>query len=194
MEQLALKISLCLSNVAAHEQLKFLAFHDPLTGLLNRGVMNRVLEREFSRATRYGTDLSLIFLDLDSFKAINDKAGHDVGDQVLCTLAGVLTAQKRESDIVARFAGDEFIVILPSSNISQAERYIHRVKYDLETTPVNCGKKNYFIRLSHGIANILDAGISAPRDMIRIADTRMYEAKALKKEMSRFQGKSNIPK
>jgi len=188
LEQLALKVSLCLSNVAAHEQLKFLAFHDPLTGLLNRGVMNRVLEREFSRAKRYGTDLSLIFLDLDQFKAINDTAGHDVGDHVLCTLARVLTAQKRGSDIVARFAGDEFIVILPSSNISQAERYIHRVKHDLETTPVNCGKKNYFIRISHGIANVLDASINAPHDMIKIADERMYKAKVLKKECPCLQG------
>nr|WP_321400442.1 diguanylate cyclase [uncultured Desulfobacter sp.] len=189
LEQLALKVSLCLSNVTAHEQLKFLAFHDPLTGLLNRGVMNRVLEREFSRAKRYGMDLSLIFLDLDKFKVINDTAGHDVGDQVLCALAGVLAAQKRGSDIVARFAGDEFIVILPSSNISQAERYIHRVKHDLATFPVNCGKKEYFIRISHGISNILDAGINTPRDMIKIADERMYEAKALKKSNPAFRVK-----
>ena len=181
LEQLALKVSLCLSNVAAHEQLKFLAFHDPLTGLLNRGVMNRVLEREFSRAMRYGTDLSLIFLDLDEFKAINDTAGHDVGDQVLCTLAGVLAAQKRESDIVARFAGDEFIVILPLSNTFQAERYIHRVSHHLDTTPLHCGNKDYFIRLSHGISNILDDGINTPSDMIKIADERMYETKILKK-------------
>nr|WP_319392575.1 sensor domain-containing diguanylate cyclase [uncultured Desulfobacter sp.] len=182
LEQLALKVSLCLSNVTAHEQLKFLAFHDPLTGLLNRGVMNRILEREFSRAKRYGTDLSLIFLDLDKFKEINDTAGHDVGDQVLCALAGALTAQNRQSDIVARFAGDEFIVILPSSNTYQAERYIHRVKHELDTTPVKYGKKEYFIRLSHGISNILDAGINAPRDMIKIADKHMYEAKTLKKQ------------
>lgn len=181
LEQLALKISLCLSNVTAHEQLKFLAFHDPLTGLLNRGVMKRVLEREFSRAKRYGTDLSLIFLDLDDFKAINDTAGHDIGDRGLCAVAEALTSHQRQSDIVARFAGDEFIVILPSTNTSQAEYYLHRVKYYLDTTPLNDGKKDHVIRLSHGISNILDAGIKDTRDMIKIADKRMYQAKAMKK-------------
>jgi diguanylate cyclase (GGDEF)-like protein len=184
LEQLALKVSLCLSNVTAHEQLKFFAFHDPLTGLLNRGVMNRILEREFSRAKRYGTDLSLIFLDLDDFKAINDTAGHEIGDQVLCAVAGVLTAQKRQSDIVARFAGDEFIVILPLSNTSQAEHYIHRVKHYLDITPLNYGKENHFIRLSHGISNIMDTGIKENCDMIKIADKRMYQSKATKKRTS----------
>ena len=182
LEQLALKVSLCLSNVTAHEQLKFLAFHDPLTGLLNRGVMKRVLEREFSRAKRYDTDLSLIFLDLDDFKAINDTAGHDIGDQLLCAVAEALTSHKRQSDIVARFAGDEFIVILPSTDISQAEHYIQRVKHYLDTTPLNDGEKNHFIRLSHGISNILDAGIKETHDMVKIADKRMYQVKGMKKK------------
>ncbi|WP_320041558.1 sensor domain-containing diguanylate cyclase [uncultured Desulfobacter sp.] len=185
LEQLALKVSLCLSNVTAHEQLKFLAFHDPLTGLLNRGVMKRVLEREFSRAKRYGTDLSLIFLDLDDFKTINDTAGHDIGDQILCLVARALTYQKRDSDIVARFAGDEFIVILPSSNTSHAEKYIHRVQHYLETTPLNDGKKDHFIRLSHGISNILDADIKETSDMVKIADKRMYQVKSIKKGLTR---------
>lgn len=184
LEQLTLKVSLCLSNVTAHEELKYLAFHDPLTGLLNRGVMKRVLEREFLRAKRYGTDLSLIFLDLDDFKTINDTAGHDIGDQILCVAARALTAQKRQSDIVARFAGDEFIVILPSSSTAHAEYYIHRVRHHLDTTPLNDGKKDHFIRLSHGISNIQDAGVTEARDMIKFADKRMYQVKAIKKTHS----------
>ncbi|WDP87159.1 MAG: GGDEF domain-containing protein [Desulfobacter sp.] len=134
LEQLALKVSLCLSNVTAHEQLKFMAFHDPLTGLLNRGVMERILDREFLRAQRYKTDLSLLFLDLDKFKTINDTAGHDTGDMALCLAAETLTRLKRDSDIVARFAGDEFVVILPSTGRTQAEKYINRVTQDMLKT------------------------------------------------------------
>jgi predicted signal transduction protein with EAL and GGDEF domain len=87
LERLALKVSLCLSNVTAHEKLKFLAFHDPLTGLLNRGVMERILEREFQRAKRYHTELALLFLDIDDFKSINDTFGHDNGDRSLCHIS-----------------------------------------------------------------------------------------------------------
>jgi diguanylate cyclase (GGDEF)-like protein len=181
LEQLALKVSLCLSNVTAHEKLKFLAFHDPLTGLLNRGVMERILEREFSRAQRYRSDLSLIFMDLDDFKGINDTAGHDTGDQALCLASDTLTALKRDSDIVARFAGDEFVVILPSTNRSQAESYIQRVKRHLNETPVPHGNCPFFIKLSHGISNIEDAGVTTPQDLIKVADKRLYQAKERKK-------------
>lgn len=181
LEQLALKVSLCLSNVTAHEQLKFLAFHDPLTGLLNRGVMERILEREFLRSTRYRTDLSLIFMDLDDFKAINDTAGHDTGDQALCLTADTLTALKRDSDIVARFAGDEFVVILPSTSRPQAEHYIQRVRRYLDTTPLNHEQGPFYIQLSHGISTIEDNGISDTQTMIKLADKRLYQAKERKK-------------
>ncbi|MCK4767936.1 MAG: diguanylate cyclase, partial [Desulfobacula sp.] len=135
LEQLALKVSLCLSNVTAHEQLKFLAFHDPLTGLLNRGVMERALEREFQRSKRYHIDLTVLFLDLDDLKSINDTFGHDNGDMALCHTANCLKSHGRDSDIVARFAGDEFVVILPSTNKSQAANYINRVKQKLASDP-----------------------------------------------------------
>ncbi len=185
LEQLALKVSLCLSNVTAHEKLKFLAFHDPLTGLLNRGVMERILEREFLRAQRYRNDLSLIFMDLDEFKSINDTAGHDTGDQALCLTAQTLTALKRDSDIVARFAGDEFVVILPSTNRSQAEYYIQRVKRHLNETPVCQGENPIFVKLSHGIATVEDAGVTDIQELIKVADKRLYLAKEQKKSKNR---------
>ena len=184
LEQLALKVSLCLSNVTAHEQLKFLAFHDPLTGLLNRGVMERILEREFLRATRYGTDLSLIFLDLDDFKSINDSHGHDTGDLALCHMADCLMHLKRDSDIVARFAGDEFVVILPSTTTVQAEHYIHRVKHTLATTPLPIETSDaspVHIRLSHGISSIPDKGIPSSKSLLKEADQKLYQVKLTKK-------------
>lgn len=177
LEQLALKVSLCLSNVTAHEQLRFLAFHDPLTGLLNRGVMERVLEREFQRAVRYQTDLSILFLDLDDFKVINDTAGHDTGDQALCLAADTLTDLKRDSDVVARFAGDEFVVILPSTNTTQAENYIQRVKHHLDKTPLISGNQRFYIRMSHGIASIRDKNMDTTQRLIKAADKSLYRAK-----------------
>ncbi|MCG8686056.1 MAG: sensor domain-containing diguanylate cyclase [Desulfobacterales bacterium] len=181
LEQLALKVSLCLSNVTAHEQLKFLAFHDSLTGLLNRGVMERILEREFLRADRYQTDLSLIFLDLDDFKTINDTAGHDVGDKALCLAANTLNQMKRDSDIVARFAGDEFVVILPSTGKLQAENYINRVKDYLDTNPLQSNSKSFYIKMSHGVSNISDPDISDPQALIKAADKLLYIEKEKKK-------------
>lgn len=177
LEQLALKVSLCLSNVTAHEQLKFLAFHDPLTGLLNRRVMERILEREFQRSKRYHIDLTVLFLDLDDFKSINDNFGHDNGDLALCHTAKCLNMLKRDSDVVARFAGDEFVVILPSTNISQAESYIHRVRQKLAGDPLSSGPTPFYVQLSYGIASIFEKGMESSAILLKAADKKLYLAK-----------------
>ncbi|MCD4674519.1 MAG: GGDEF domain-containing protein [Desulfobacula sp.] len=177
LEQLALKVSLCLSNVTAHEQLKFLAFHDPLTGLLNRGVMERVLEREFQRSKRYHIDLTVLFLDLDDFKSINDTFGHDNGDVALCHTANCLNTLKRDSDIVARFAGDEFVVILPSTNKSQAENYINRVKQKLASDPLSANNTFFHVKLSHGLSSVFEKGMDSSTILLKAADKRLYQAK-----------------
>ncbi len=177
LEQLALKVSLCLSNVTAHEQLKYLAFHDPLTGLLNRGVMERILEREFQRSKRYHIDLTVLFLDLDDFKSINDNFGHDNGDLALCHTAKCLNTLKRDSDIVARFAGDEFVVILPSTNITQAESYTNRVKQKLASEPLYSGTTPFYVQLSHGISSIFEKGMESSAILLKNADKKLYKAK-----------------
>jgi diguanylate cyclase (GGDEF)-like protein len=181
LEQLALKVSLCLSNVTAHEQLKFLAFHDPLTGLLNRGVMERILEREFQRARRYQMELSLLFLDLDDFKSINDTFGHDNGDRALCHVSDCLARLKRDSDIVARFAGDEFIVILPSTSKAQAAHYVNRVTTRLDSTPLSANDTPFYVNLSYGISTISEKGIDSSKSLLKAADKRLYQAKLSKK-------------
>jgi diguanylate cyclase (GGDEF)-like protein len=180
LEQLALKVSLCLSNVMAHEQLKFLAFHDPLTGLLNRGVMERILNREFIRAKRYQTELTILFLDLDDFKSINDTFGHDNGDRALCHISDLLKQLKRDSDIVARFAGDEFVVILPSTSKVQGEYYIKRVKDKLASTPLFAGDKCFHVKLSHGISTASEKGIESSKALLKEADKNLYQTKKKK--------------
>jgi len=182
LEQLAQKVSLCLSNVTAHEQLKFLAYHDPLTGLLNRRVFERILDREFSRAKRYNNPLSLIFLDFDDFKTINDTAGHSIGDKALCFLADALNSLKREQDIVARLAGDEFVVILPSTEKNSAAQFIKRVNAYFETNHLVSGEYTFNIRISHGISSLSDAGVYSPSGLLKAADLKMYQHKAEKKK------------
>lgn len=183
LEQLAQKVSLCLSNVTAHEQLKFLAYHDPLTGLFNRRVFERILDREFSRAKRYHSELSLIFLDFDDFKTINDTAGHSTGDKALCFLADTLDRLKRKQDIVARLAGDEFVMLLPSTEKKSAEKFIRRVDEYLKINPLISGGYRFNIRISHGISSLSDEGVFNPSGLLRTADSKMYRNKTMKKTL-----------
>jgi len=117
LEQLALKVSICLSNVTAHEKLKFFAYHDHLTGLLNRRVLEKILGREIKRAERYDSPLSLALINLTNFKKINEAHGHEQGDNALVYAAETLTKVCRQSDIVARFDGDKFVIVKPCSEI-----------------------------------------------------------------------------
>ena len=181
LEQLAIKVSLCLSNVTAHEKLKFLAFHDPLTKLINRRVMEKVLEREFQRSKRYNIDLSVLFLDLDNFKSINDTYGHDIGDITLCHVADCLNMLRRDSDIVARFAGDEFVAILPSTNKEQAKSYINRVDNMLSKKSIPTGSDKFFVKISHGLAFVFEEGMHSAEIFLKVADKRLLLAKNNKK-------------
>ncbi|MDY0219806.1 MAG: sensor domain-containing diguanylate cyclase [Desulfobacterium sp.] len=182
LARLALKISLCLSNVAAHEQLRTLAFHDVLTGLLNRRVMETILEREFQRSMRYDSPLSVVFLDLDHFKAINDAFGHDQGDKTLVYFAEKLENAKRTTDIVARFAGDEFVVILPSTTGKEAGRYIQRLETLLVDQPLRINQENHAIKFSWGTASIESLKIKTYSNLLKLADQRLYQSKNAKKK------------
>lgn len=176
LEQLAAKVSLCLSNVTAHEKLEFLAYHDPLTGLLNRRVMETALKREAGRAERYKMPLSVVFLDLDYFKTVNDKFGHETGDKLLVHLARNLEKKSRETDIVARFAGDEFVIILPETDGRQAEALMNRIKLHLDQTPLIEGETAIPVSTSFGIASMEDISLdeNAAPTLLKKADERLY--------------------
>ncbi|MFP4445065.1 MAG: DUF484 family protein [Desulfosudaceae bacterium] len=185
LEQLATKVSLCLSNVTAHEKLKFMAFHDPLTGLLNRRVMETALKREISRARRYQLPLSVIFLDLDYFKSVNDTYGHETGDALLKHLARGLAEGSRETDIVARFAGDEFVIILPETDYSSATALMERIRSYLDDTPLKTGENSIPVRISYGVASTADvepAAEEAPARLLKKADERLYRKKEARRQ------------
>lgn len=180
LEQLSVKLSICLSNVMAHEQLTLLAYHDPLTGLLNRRAMTRVLEREFRRAERYGTPLSVVFLDLDNFKIVNDRYGHDLGDELLRCIARHLAEIIRGTDIIARFAGDEFVIIMPNTTLSKARKFVDRLQASFQNYPINIGVISIPISISSGIASSADKAISSGASLLKKADQMLYQAKNLK--------------
>ncbi len=177
LEQLALKVSICLSNVISHEKLKFMAYHDSLTGLLNRRVMTEVLKREFVRAKRYIHPLSVAFLDLDYFKTINDTHGHETGDQVLKYVANTLFQMTRETDVVARFAGDEFVVILPETEADKAVGLIDRVKTHLHENHFQFNNTTIEVSTSFGIASTEDRTLKTPEALLTAADEKLYTHK-----------------
>lgn len=182
LEQLAVKVSLCLSNVTAHEKLRFLAYHDPLTGLLNRRVMESVLEREYARSVRYPKNLSVVFVDLDHFKRVNDIHGHDRGDDLLRYVAGSLTAMSRNTDVVARYAGDEFVLILPETTKESAELLMKRICAYLSEHPLRMEDITIPVSISFGIASTRDKGIDSPQSLLRKADKMLYAVKNEKRE------------
>lgn len=182
LERLAVKVSICLSNVTAHEKLKWFAWRDPLTGLLNRRVMEKVLQREYKRAVRYKTNLTLAFLDLDDFKAVNDRYGHDRGDDLLRYVADVLEELTRGSDVVSRYAGDEFVIILPGVSTKESLLLIQRLQDYFHKNPLDAEKEQIPVSISFGISSMGDAGVNNPQSLLRKADEMLYSAKEQKKK------------
>jgi diguanylate cyclase (GGDEF)-like protein len=182
LKQLMLKISLCLSNVTANEKLTYFSYHDPLTGLLNRRAFESALHREFSRSNRHSENLSVCFIDLDSFKPINDTYGHETGDIALKYVAEALESISRKEDIVARFAGDEFVVILPETNSDKAESLMTRLQAHLDRHPLCHNEAILNISLSYGIASTEDRGLTTPDLLLKKADKRLYAIKEKKKK------------
>ncbi len=181
LEQLAVKVSLCLSNVTAHEKLRYLAYHDPLTGLLNRRVMESVLAREYYRYQRYPKSLTVVFVDLDDFKHVNDAHGHDRGDDLLKYVARVLVEVSRGTDVVARFAGDEFVLILPETDKESAGLLMERIHRHFKHNPLSTMGVTIPVSISYGIATADDHEIDSPKSLLKQADEALYLVKQARK-------------
>ncbi len=177
LERLGVKLSICISNVTAHETVRMTASRDPLTDLINRRVMESVLKREFTRALRYNHPLALAFMDLDDFKSINDAHGHGVGDHVLRHVGQQIVQMSRESDVVARYTGDKFIIILPGTKLDMARLMMNRLKQYLLKKPFIQDGKSIRLSLRFGIAQIHDPGVQDSASMLKRADERLCDAK-----------------
>jgi len=161
-----------------NEELQRLAATDALTGLSNRRLLDDALEREFARAERRGTELSVLMIDVDHFKQFNDRNGHRAGDRVLQALAAVLRRATRKMDICARFGGEEFAVVLPCTGEEPARMVAERIRAQVEAEKVHWDGEELSISISVGcITRPGSAGPGAAEEAIQAADRALYEAK-----------------
>ena len=159
----------------ANIKLKQMALHDPLTGLPNRTLIQERLKYSIAHAKRDGRGLSIMMLDLDRFKEINDTLGHHAGDQVLMEIAVRLSALLRESDTVGRLGGDEFAIILPGADIHSAKKLAAKINAALEN-PLELEGCNLSLSGSLGIATYPDHAVDET-ELLKFADVAMYTAK-----------------
>jgi two-component system cell cycle response regulator len=159
---------------------------DPLTQLYNTRFLHLTLERELERTRRTGIATSLIMIDLDHFKSVNDQYGHSVGNQVLQHTAQVILAGTRSLDVQCRFGGEEFAIVLPSCTLARALAVAERVRQLLASTPVPgvdtsaaaSGGTPLFVTASLGVAERQASEMGRGEDLIRQADECLYQAKA----------------
>jgi len=165
-----------LRNALTHQRALRASLVDPLTGACNRGAFEIALSRELGLARRHGTPLSLILLDIDYFKAINDQHGHHSGDKVLCELADRLRACVRSSDAVFRFGGEEFVIILANTALDGALRLAERVRRSTARQPFAGTEAPIAVTASLGVATLEhdDETLS----LFEKADEALYDAKA----------------
>lgn len=163
-------------NSRSFADLQDYASTDPLTKLFNIGYFKDRLLKELDRAKRFQHDLSVAIIDLDHFKEYNDNYGHQAGDHLLIQLAGILSKNFRDTDIIARYGGDEFIFMLPETRKQEAGQLVHKVLQDLELYDVNRERGGHFVTFSAGIASYPEDG-SGVSELIKSADEALYEAK-----------------
>jgi diguanylate cyclase (GGDEF)-like protein len=165
----------------AEQELQQLADHDALTGLLNRRRFEEELERGVAYAKRYGGGLAALVLDIDNFKFVNDTAGHKAGDELIQSLAGLLRARLRETDILARLGGDEFAILLPQSTAEGAASFAQSILEVARSHVVLINGQRVSITVSIGVALLDQTGdgdaVRGGQQLMADADLAMYEAK-----------------
>lgn len=158
-----------------------LATVDGLTGLLVRRHFDQRLDEEWHRASRYGTEFSVGMMDLDGFKILNDRFGHQAGDQVLRTAAAVLRRNMRTADLAGRYGGEEFAFLLPRTRLSEAMTVAERIRSDVERATVNFGGETLRVSACLGVAAFPESGARHIAELVALADEAMYHAKRLGK-------------
>ncbi|MBN9685434.1 MULTISPECIES: diguanylate cyclase [unclassified Corallococcus] len=179
--ELLARIDRAVRQSEQQRKLQVLAQTDALTGLANFRALSVRLEDEFKRALRYGYALSVVVIDLDHLKAINDGMGHDVGNRAILALATLMQGNLRESDFAARFGGDEFVVLLPHQTSLEAAVFAERLRSELRGVNVQRGDGRpapFGLSISVGVA---DHTVDSPREsteaLLKAADAALYEAK-----------------
>ncbi|MEB3283330.1 MAG: PAS domain S-box protein [Lyngbya sp.] len=172
-------LAVALANVKLQETLKTQSIQDSLTGLFNRRYLEESLEREIHRARRKNYSVGIIMLDIDHFKQFNDDFGHDVGDEVLKTVAYLLKNSIRGSDVACRYGGEELTLILPEASLDDTQTRAEEIRHSIEHLQLYHGEQFLgSITASFGVACFPQHGKTLEA-VLRIADTALYQAKAL---------------
>lgn len=159
------------------EILKWLAITDPLTGLYNRRYFMEQLEQEFKRSRRYERDLSLLMIDIDFFKRINDTYGHQTGDLVLRKISSIVESQLRDADLAFRFGGEEFMVILPETSLQDASNVAERMRTEIMHSYYHHDESEFNVTVSIGIISVKCNQVESIDSLIKKVDDNLYMAK-----------------
>lgn len=186
LDALSLPIASALANAVRIGEAERLSQTDDLTKLHNARYLRQFLLNEIRRARRYGSSVAALFLDLDDFKRVNDAHGHLAGSHVLMEMAGVILSSIRDTDAVARYGGDEFVIVLPDTGIELAGTVAERIREKIAQHSFTGGRNlKLSLTASFGVASFPEHA-SSPHQLIACADTAMYEAKAANKNCVRF--------
>jgi diguanylate cyclase (GGDEF)-like protein len=171
------RASIALQNAHLHRLARRLALTDELTQLANRRQFDEALGAEVVRAERFDDPVAVVVADLDNFKEVNDRFGHDAGDLVLCAFADAIRATVRDVDLPARYGGEEFTVLLPATDADGGRQLAERLRIAAEELEVDVGADAPVrVRSSFGVASFPDEPSAAA--LIRAADRALYQAKA----------------
>jgi diguanylate cyclase (GGDEF)-like protein len=186
LDALSLPLASALANAVRIGEAERLSQTDDLTKLHNARYLRQFLLNEIRRARRYGNSVAALFLDLDDFKRVNDAHGHLGGSHVLMEMAAVILSSIRDTDAVARYGGDEFVIVLPDTEVEVAGTVAERIREKIALHQFNAGRNlKLSLTASFGVA-AFPSHASSPQQLIAAADTAMYEAKAANKNCIRF--------
>ena len=180
-----------LKHFQRFSSIKNIAIYDTLTGLYNRRYFEERLGVDAQKSFYSGTPLSLVMVDIDHFKKINDTFGHTEGDQVLCKISSLLKTSVRKKDTVARYGGEEFILILPEAGLEESFVIAERIRRQVENTSFEVGQAQVNLTLSMGISNFPSHRAKSKEDLVKMADQALYDAKrGGRNKVCIFSGKS----
>lgn len=166
-----------LSNALLHRKTELLSVTDGLTLLINHQQMQQVLKSEFERSRRYRQELSVIMMDVDHFKRVNDTYGHQMGDTVLVAVGEVINSVCRANDTGARYGGEEFFLILPQTSLENTRNIAERIRQGIYERVFKAEQGEFRVTLSCGVAQLDLEKMQKPADLILLADRALYRAK-----------------